>query len=67
MHFWVLWLHLVMSGILVIICIVDKQMSNFTKFVNRVTDIQVGCSAEKTQWLPLCSIMRLDDGADGRG
>lgn len=56
-----------MSGTLVIICIVDKQMSSFTKFVSRVTDIHVGCSVEKTQWLPLCSIMRLDDGADGRG
>lgn len=56
-----------MSGTLVIICIVDKQMSSFTKFVSRVTDIHVGCSVEKTQWLPLCSIMRLDDRADGRG
>lgn len=46
-------------------CLVNKQVFRFTKLAeNGVKDIQVPYSVKKTQWLPLCSNMRLEDGIE---
>ena len=52
------------SGPLFIIAL-WSNMFRFIKLVkNSVMDIQVFHSVKKTQWLPLCSNMRLQDGTD---
>lgn len=46
-------------------CIVDRQTFRFPKLVESgVKNIQVPCSVKKTQWVPFCTNMRLQDGAE---